>query len=413
MKVEMKSIDSIVPYISNPRKNEKAVPKVKSSLKEFGFRQPIVVDEENVIIVGHTRYLAAKELGMTEVPIHVATGLTKSQIKAYRIADNKTATFAEWDDELLKLEFNDLKLMDFDLSLTGFEPKEIQVATMDKPEAKESSIDVKEEELQRLIEKYDVQLGQIWQMGSHKLAVGDCTDEGLVNRLLGATFPQVLFTSPPYWIGLEYEQESSWNEVLGLIDRFTALYAQKIHSSGRVIINTGMCPGKKLTSGDAHTKLLIDEWQKAFELKGWLLRYVRFWCKTGGIYHTNPDFDCIDNHSEFIGYFYNPKAKFRGVERLDQPWCGLGYWDDIPGASKGSGHIASFPVELVSRNIQLFTRHGEVVLDTFNGAGTTIFTCEQLGRIGYGIELNPGYVALTLERMKTEYPDLVVEQCDE
>lgn len=125
MKIEMRPIASVTPYARNPRKNDLAVPKVKSSLKEFGWQQPIVVDHDGVIVVGHTRYRAALELGMEQVPVQVAEDLTASQIKAYRIADNKTATFSEWDTELLGLEFDDLKADGFNLELTGFDEGEL------------------------------------------------------------------------------------------------------------------------------------------------------------------------------------------------------------------------------------------------------------------------------------------------
>lgn len=137
MKVEIWSIDKVIPYARNPRKNDSAVPKVMASLKEYGFRQPIVVDKEGVVIVGHTRLKAAQQLGMTEVPVHTATGLTASQVKAYRIADNRTSEEAEWDQELLGLELSDLREADFDLNLTGFDQNETQtfdVAPVDAPQ---------------------------------------------------------------------------------------------------------------------------------------------------------------------------------------------------------------------------------------------------------------------------------------
>src|ERR1700738_4358717 len=120
MKIEMRDIADIKPYENNPRFNDAAVDAVAKSIKEFGFRQPIVVDEEGVIIVGHTRYFAAQKLGMTTVPVHVAVGLSPAQAKAYRIADNQTATLSQWDDDKLPRELAALLEMDFDLSLTGF-----------------------------------------------------------------------------------------------------------------------------------------------------------------------------------------------------------------------------------------------------------------------------------------------------
>lgn len=126
MKITLLPITSITPYARNPRRNQGVpVSKVKASLKEYGWQQPIVVDKDMTIVVGHTRYMAAMELGMKEVPVHVADNLTPTQIKAYRLADNKTATFSEWDMELLALEIEDLKAVDFDLDLTGFDAEEL------------------------------------------------------------------------------------------------------------------------------------------------------------------------------------------------------------------------------------------------------------------------------------------------
>lgn len=126
MHIENKPVSSIVPYARNPRRNSLAIAKVKASVKEFGWQQPIVVDKDMVIIAGHTRYQAALDLGMETVPVHIATDLTPAQVKAYRIADNRTASEAEWDNELLALEFEELKEMEFDLDLTGFDDVEIE-----------------------------------------------------------------------------------------------------------------------------------------------------------------------------------------------------------------------------------------------------------------------------------------------
>ena len=152
LKVDTWPVEKVVPYARNPRKNEGVpVAKVKASLKEYGWRQPIVVDTEGVIIVGHTRYQAALELGMNEVPVHVAEGLTKAQVKAYRIADNKTGDFAEWDFELLKLEFSELEELNFNLEDTGFDVGEMTMMFddpfSDAPESSSKEIDTDEFQL--------------------------------------------------------------------------------------------------------------------------------------------------------------------------------------------------------------------------------------------------------------------------
>ncbi len=153
MKTELLPITRITPYARNPRKNAGVpVAKVKASLKEYGWQQPIVVDKDMVIVVGHTRYAAALELGMAEVPVHIADNLTPTQIKAYRIADNKTATFSEWDMELLALEFDDLKAEGFDLELTGFDDAELMDMELDGEPATEGDT----EERQTMAERFGI-----------------------------------------------------------------------------------------------------------------------------------------------------------------------------------------------------------------------------------------------------------------
>ena len=137
MKTELWSIERLVPYARNPRKNDGAVDKVAASIKEFGFRQPIVVDIEGVIIAGHTRYKAAQRLGLSEVPVHVADGLTPAQVKAYRIADNKVGELAVWDDELLALEIEDLRLEDYPVDLTGMDEADLGQFDVDEADAPE------------------------------------------------------------------------------------------------------------------------------------------------------------------------------------------------------------------------------------------------------------------------------------
>src|SRR4051812_42019246 len=165
MQVEMRSLESIRPYHNNPRMNDAGVDAVAASIREYGWRQPIVVDEAGVIIVGHTRYKAALKLGMKEVPVHVAAGVSPAQARAYRIADNQTATLSAWDDAKLPLEFIELQAADFDLSLTGFSSDDLQRLLAppgtdgltdpdDVPEAPEDAI---------------TQPGDVWKLGRHRL----------------------------------------------------------------------------------------------------------------------------------------------------------------------------------------------------------------------------------------------------
>ena len=163
MEVKLVNIDEIKPYENNPRINDDAVDAVAASLREFGFRQPIVVDEANVIIVGHTRWKAAKKLGLAKVPIHVARDLTAEQVKAYRIADNQTATLAEWDYKLLPIELKDLQAADYNMALLGFSAKDL--AKMMAPEGTQGLTDP--DEVPAAPEEPITRPGDLWLLGAH------------------------------------------------------------------------------------------------------------------------------------------------------------------------------------------------------------------------------------------------------
>ena len=180
VKVVLVHPSKVVPYARNPRKNQAAIVKVAASIKEFGFRQPIVVDSEMTIVVGHTRYLAAMQLGMEKVPVHVAEGLTPSQIKAYRIMDNRSHEDSEWDEILLPLEFADLKEMGFDLELTGFDEDEIADLFASGSEGLTDPDEVPEPPDEAI-----TQPGDLWVLGDHRLLCGDSSRPEDVDRLLG------------------------------------------------------------------------------------------------------------------------------------------------------------------------------------------------------------------------------------
>jgi len=187
-------VERLVPYARNPRNNARAIDAVKASIAEFGFRQPIVVDDNMVVIVGHTRLEAAKALGLTTVPVHVAEGLTPAQARAYRLMDNRSHENAEWDDELLKLEFGDLKLDGFDLDLTGFDTD--QLSELLAEESLEGLTDP--DEAPALPEKACSQPGDLWVLGDHRVLCGDATALADVERLMGGALADMAFTDPPY-----------------------------------------------------------------------------------------------------------------------------------------------------------------------------------------------------------------------
>lgn len=199
MDVEMWPVGRLKPYPDNPRRNDASVDAVAASLREFGFRQPVVVDEQDVIVVGHTRYKAALKLGLTEVPVHVARGLTPDQARAYRIADNQTATLSAWDDGLLAQELAALQAADFDLGLTGFAEDDLLALLADPPaEPTGDPDDVPDPPADPVTCP-----GDLWAVGRHRLLCGDATSSADVARVLGGTPADLLLTDPPYNVAYE------------------------------------------------------------------------------------------------------------------------------------------------------------------------------------------------------------------
>ena len=199
MKVTLRSPDAIAPYEKNPRKNDDAVAAVAASIRQFGFRQPIVVDSEGVIVCGHTRWKAARELGLAKVPVHVATDLSPEQVQAYRIADNKTAELASWDNDLLAPELEALADLDFDLGGLGFSPEDLAGILPQDPLAGLTDPD----EVPEPPDAASTQPGDLWVLGEHRLLCGDSSSAEDVDRLLDGQGIQLVNTDPPYNVRVE------------------------------------------------------------------------------------------------------------------------------------------------------------------------------------------------------------------
>lgn len=279
----------------------------------------------------------------------------------------------------------------------------------DDPQDAEPQIDRAEE----LRVKWGVETGQLWRLPSrtpgqeHRLICGDCTDASVVGRVMGGERTHLLMTSPPYWVGKEYEREQSWSEIQAFIERAAATFAAV--TSHRIVINSGAPPAARLTGERAHIRLLIDDWQRELARHGLLMRYIRIWAKRGGLVHTAPISDCIDQHWEFIAVFYRPDT-YEGQRRLGEKWATDGIWDDIQGEMSSHGHVAAFPIEIPERNIRLYTDEAHIVFDPFLGSGTTLIAAENLSRQCRAVELSPGYVAVALERYADAFgiePELV------
>ena len=371
MEIIIKGLDEIRPYENNPRVNDGAVGAVAESIREFGFQQPIVVDREGVIIAGHTRYKDAQKLGMTEVPVVVANNLTDEQVRAYRLADNKTGELAEWDFTVLEEELAGIG--ELDMSLFGFEPKEMK-------EPEEITEDDYEEEPPEVPK---ARVGDIYQLGRHRLMCGDSTDVQTVQKLCQGQV-DLLLTDPPYGVdytgrtkdALKIQNDAKTDEALRdmLADAFSAA-------------NVVMKPGAVFYIWHADLKSLV--FRLACQMAGWEVRQVLIWAKNTMVMGRQ-DYQwkhepCLYGWKEGAGHLWASDRKQTTLLEFDRP-------------TKNKEHPTMKPVKLFDYQIQNNTKGGDIVLDLFGGSGTTIIACEQDGRCARVMELDPRYVDVIIDR---------------
>ena len=428
MNIELRDIDQVRPYPGNPRQNDEAVDAVAASLREFGFRQPIVVDADGVIIVGHTRWKAAKKLGLAKVPVHVATDLTEAQVKAYRIADNQTAAIAEWDYELLPIELSSLQEMNFDLGLLGFDQEEL---------ARLMSGDVE----QGLTDPDDVpappdaattQPGDLWVLGNHRLLCGDSSTPGSVDRLLDGATIHLCNTDPPYNVRVEPRSNNAIAAGLSSFPASNAIEAadaRGMHHQGFDLArhkSKAHATHKKLRAkdrplvndfvSDEEFDRLLEAWfsnialvlapGRSFYIWGGYANCANYppvlkrcemyfsqaliWVKEHPVL-TRKDF--MGNHEWcFYGWREGAAHKFYGPANVPDVWS-------VKKVNPQSMvHLTEKPVELAVRAMQYSSLAGENVLDLFGGSGSTLIAAEQTGRNAYLMELDPLYCDVIVQR---------------
>lgn len=366
--IVMLPVSAIKPYENNPRHNKEAVEKVAASLREFGFRQPIVVDKDYVIIVGHTRLLAAKRLKMTEVPVLVADDLTDEQAKAYRLADNKTAEFSKWDDELLNLELSDLSDLDFDMEQFGFE--------LNLDEDDQDGGEIEEDEAPEEVESR-VHIGDVWQLGAHRLICGDSTDVNVIDKLMAGESADLVLTDPPYGInavnkdgnlmGDSYYHKAKRGEYEPIAGDNTIETAQAAYD-----ILQAMCDKLILWGGNYFLDFVPPS-------DGWLI-----WDKRGDSGIRN---NFADGEMAWCS-FHTP------VRIYHQLWNGM----IREGEHEKRVHPTQKPIRMLSEIIQDFSAEGDTVLDVFGGSGSTLIACEHTGRRCFMCELSEHYCDIIISR---------------
>ena len=378
MEVRQREVARIIPYSRNPRKiSAQAVDKVAASIREFGWRVPIVVDREGVVICGHTRLLAARKLGLSEVPVHVADNLTSEQIRAYRILDNRSHEESSWELDLLGLELLDLKAMDMDLGLTGFEYSEI-----DELLARASSAGLTDDGTVPELPENPVSIpGDLWRLGKHRLLCGDATQHESYDRVLGSSKAALTFTDPPY--GVNYEGKSKrrlkiQNDDLG--DSFGSFLR---HACANLLRFTQGAIYICMSSSELHTL------QKAFQDAGGHWSTFIIWAKN----HFTLGRSDYQRQYEPILYGWKEGGShyWRGGRDQSDVWL-------INRPQANPFHPTMKPVELIARAIENSSKGGDLVLDSFAGSGSTMIACEKTGRQARLIELDPRYVDVAINR---------------
>jgi site-specific DNA-methyltransferase (adenine-specific) len=406
MEILNKKITDIKPYEKNPRKNDEAVKYVAESIKEFGFKVPIIIDKNGVIVCGHTRYKAAKKLKMEEVPCIQADDLNEEQIKAFRLADNKVSEYAEWDWELLKEEIEGLSTIN--VEDFGFEVEMPKTAD----EVVDDNFDV--DEAVANIKAPKSKLGDVYKLGNHRLMVGDSTNEWDVERLMGGVQADLVMTDPPYNVnvsnaqGLTIEND---NMDMGAFKEFLTKAFKNLRDN--------------LKEGGAFYVWLAEltryEFETALREHGLPVKQCLIWAKNAFTFGRQ---DYKWKHEPCL-YGWKPGAGHYFAEIFNFPTVIEDEEFDIDKLTKDqlkallsefiSEHVETTiqhenkplkcdlhptmkPIPLIAHLVENSSRVGEIVLDLFGGSGSTLIACEELNRVCYMMEYDPIYADVIIER---------------
>ncbi len=379
MEIINRRVSELIPYDRNPRKNDEAVKYVKASIEQFGFKVPIVIDADGVIVAGHTRLKAAKELGMKEVPCIVADDLTPEQTRAFRVADNKTAEIAEWDIELLNTELLDLEA-NFDMADFGFE--------INPPTGEVSDDDFDADAVADAIVEPVTKLGDIWTLGRHRLMCGDSTDRETVDRLMDGAKADMVFTDPPWNVNYGASDHPSWKQRSIMNDSMSTEEFKEFLDQSYACMAEASKDG-----GMIYVVMSAQEWgsnMSSLAEAGFHWSSTIIWNKDHLVLSRK------DYHTKYEPIWYGWKegaARLAPLEDRKQS----DVWDfDRP--TRSEEHPTMKPVALVARAVENSSKQNGIVLDLFGGSGTTLVASEQLNRTCYMMELDPKYCDVIVKR---------------
>jgi len=397
--IQIWPIDKLIPYARNPRRNDAAVDQMCSSMSEYGFKIPCVVLSDGEIIDGHLRLKAARKLGIAEIPVILCDDWKPTQVKAFRLMVNRSATWADWDEDLLAVELMDLQTSNYDLALTGFDTNEIDELTLNEAPEEDA---VPPAPMNPVSE-----LGDLWLCGPHRVICGDATDGTSVLRLLGESKPLLLVVDAPYGVELDTE----WRDKAGL---------NKHGPAGARYL-------KRRTKGHQETTIAGDaraDWSEAFALVpslevGYVFHASKFTCEVldgllriGFLHHQQIIWDKGRAVLTRTHYWFQHEPCWY-VRKKNARWYGKPgqnstIWSyPSPKFMRGGSdeekfdHPTQKPVELMRKPILNHTKPGELVYDPFLGSGTTLAAAELTGRVCLGMEIDPKYVDVVVQRWQT------------
>jgi DNA modification methylase len=379
--IELWPIDKFVFYARNPRKNDAVVDRMCASIREFGFKIPVLARSSGEVVDGHLRLKSARKLGLTEIPVILCDEWTPAQVKAFRLMVNRSVTWADWDDELLPLELLDLKDLDFDLGLTGFDDEEL-ARLLAAQDAAEGLTD--EDAVPELPETPISVPADLWLLGEHKLLVGDATKRADVARLMGGDLADLVFTDPPYNVSYEGYTE----------DRLTIKGDRMSDADFKQFLEAAFRSYRMLVKPSAsmyvcHSSSWQREFQTALEATGFEVRCQIIWAKNTfawgfGRYK-------FQHEPMFYAHVAGEKDPWYGDKSQSTLWS-----EKKPAANRI--HPTAKPVELVERALLNSSKAGDIVADLFGGSGSTLIACERRNRKARLMEVDPKYADCIIRR---------------
>ena len=367
-------VSDLIEYARNPRKNDHAVDKVAAAIREFGFRVPILAKSDKTVIDGHLRLKAAKKLGIEVVPVMLCDDMTDAQIKAFRISVNRVAEFAEWDDDLLRIEFDELAEMGFDLELTGFSLDEIDGLEIEEiaPEYEEDADGEITEPPAEPITKE----GDVWILGKHRLMCGDSTSIDAVESLLNNNKIDLVFTDPPYGVDYQGINNDDRGGLYDLLDQAFNNYNMNMKAGASIYV----------FHSDKCADIFHDVFRKYFHFSSMMI-----WVKPALVLSQS------DYHSrhEPCMYGWNKDGAHSWYSDRKQTTV----WEY--GKEHIKGHTTPKPTDMICYALENSSKSGHLVCDLFGGSGSTLIACEKTNRKAYLMELDPKYCDVIINRWQT------------